>query len=508
MKLYSVCDMRIADKTAIEKYGIPGTTLMKRAAHSLYLALTDHTDPGKKIAVLCGSGNNGGDGYALSLELSKSFENVICLSVFSGMPKTEDARYFYNLCKEKGIQVIDCEKDYSLAENTISEADVIVDAIFGTGFDGEIKPESSAGKLISSSNNSGAYRLSADVPSGASAEFGNVSAITFKADKTVSFAKGKPGLFSYPAREYCGEIEISDIGIPKSVFDMFDNKYQLSSGDLIKELLPKRSPNSNKGSYGRLLIIAGSENMPGAAHLACLGALRCGVGLACLASDKSVISSVSCCLSEPVYLPLENSENDKKMLIEYSKQCSAVLIGCGLGNSETAKERVRALIRSIEAPIVLDADGINAISDNINILSEAKCEIILTPHPKEFSRISGLSVPEIQGNRIKCALDFSEKYNCTLLLKGAGTVIAHKGEKVTINSSGNSALSKGGSGDVLSGMIGSFLAQGISCEDAAICGAYLHGAAGDSLSLELSEYGVMPSEIPERAARIMSQIVE
>ena len=508
MKVYPPSDMRKADSYAIEALGIPGKILMDNAAGALFESLFDHIGKGKKFLILCGKGNNGGDGYALALKLSDAFENVVCLSVFGSAPKTEDALYFYELCKSRKIPIINCESDFDLSIEKIADADVITDAIFGTGFSGEIQSASICAKIIELSNSSLAYRLSADIPSGIDAEYGSASAISFCAHKTLSFSKGKPGMYSYGARELCGEIQIADIGIPDSVFENFNTKYETSDDNLLLSSLPKRYKNSSKGSYGRLLVIAGSKDMPGAAHLACLGALRMGAGLVCLASEQSVIDTVKYRLSEPVYLPVSDTDKDTKKLIEYANSCSAVLIGCGLGKSEKSTGRIFKLIQNITAPIILDADGINAISGNINVLSEAKCDIILTPHPLEFSRISGLPVSEIQQNRIKCALDFSEKFGCTLLLKGAGTVIARCGERVIINTSGNSALSKGGSGDVLTGMIASLSAQGTAPDDAAICGAYLHGLAGDTLSGELSEYGVLPSEIPERAAKILAEILK
>ena len=334
-----------------------------------------------------------------------------------------------------------------------------------------------------------------------------MSEICFEADEVVTFAKAKPGLYSYPARGKCGKITVADIGIPESIFESFEQKYEISDEDTVKRYLPKRFADSNKGSYGKLLCVCGSDDMPGAARLAVSGALRTGVGLVCAASTRSVISTLSTALSEPIYLSVSDSDADTDRLVEYSKKCSAMLIGCGLGVGDAVTRRVSRLIRECACPIILDADGINAICGNINILTEAKGGILLTPHPLEFSRISGLAVEEICKNRLEVAEDFSRKYGCTLLLKGAGTVISHKGERVCINTTGNSALSKGGSGDVLSGMIASFAAQGSGLYESAVIAAFLHGSAGDNLSRVYSEYGVLPSDLPLEAARILSFLV-
>lgn len=504
--------MRSADKYTIEVLGVPGTELMDRAAGALFEALEPSFGQNKHFVILCGKGNNGGDGWALAKRLSEIFERTTCISVL-GEPSTEDARYFFGKCNEiltedaRGcLTVIDGEKNTEAALSALDLADVIVDAVFGTGFSGEIAPDSTVARLIVAANGTCAFRLSADIPSGVSALSGTVSEICFEADEVVTFAKAKPGLYSYPARGKCGKITVADIGIPEYVFEAFPQKYEISDEDTVRKYLPKRFADSNKGSYGRLLCVCGSDGMPGAARLAVSGALRTGVGLVCAASSPSVIATLSASLSEPIYMQISNSDSDTDRLVGYSKKYSAVLIGCGLGVGEDVTRRVSRLIRECDCPIILDADGINAICDNINILTEAKGGILLTPHPLEFSRLSGMSVEEICKNRLEAAEGFSRKYGCTLLLKGAGTVISHKGERVCINTTGNSALSKGGSGDVLSGMIASLAAQGTGLYESAVIAAYLHGSAGELLSRVYSEYGILPSDLPLEAARILSFI--
>ncbi len=513
MKAYTYADMRSADKYTIEVLGVPGTELMDRAAGTLFEALKSHFGKDKHFVILCGKGNNGGDGWALAKRLSEICERTTCISAL-GEPSTEDARYFFDKCNEiltrdvrRCLTVVDADKNIDAALSAISCADVIVDAVFGTGFSGEIIQDSTVARLIVAANGTSAFRLSADIPGGVNALSGTVSEICFEAEEVVTFARAKPGLYSYPARSKCGKITVADIGIPDSVFESFSQKYEISDEDTVKSYLPKRFADSNKGSYGRLLCVCGSDGMPGAARLAVSGALRTGVGLVCAASTPSVIAALSQGLSEPIYMQISDSDKDTDRLVEYSKKCSAVLIGCGLGVGEEVTRRVSRLVRECACPIILDADGINAICGNINILTEAKGGILLTPHPLEFSRLSGLSVEKICKSRLEVAEDFSRKYGCTLLLKGAGTIISHKGERVCINTTGNSALSKGGSGDVLSGMIASFAAQGAELYESAVVAAYLHGSAGDLLSRTYSEYGILPSDLPLEAARILSFIV-
>lgn len=303
--------------------------------------------------------------------------------------------------------------------------------------------------------------------------------------------------------EYCEKL-----GLDKSIFENPELSLELADTELFRKYIPKRYKNSNKGSFGKALLYVGSNNMTGAAYLSALGSLRCGAGLTILVSEKAVTDILKTCLYETVFLPTEDGENGTEALLEYSKSCSAFLVGCGLSRGKEKSERVFKIIKNAKIPLIIDADGINAVSENINILSEAKCDILLTPHPLEFSRLTGFSVEQIEKNRVKYALEFSEKYNCTLLLKGVPTVICERGKRVCINPTGNSALAKGGTGDVLSGMITAFTAQGASLYESAVISAYLHGAAGERLSQECSEYGVIASQIPECCARLICEILK
>ena len=510
MKVYTPENMRYADGYTIQNLGVSGTTLMQRAANALYDAASPFLGKGNRFVILCGKGNNGGDGWALGTMLAHSMEIVTCISVL-GEPSTNDADFFFRKCisdTELGfpISIINAGINQDAAIASVQNATFIVDAIFGTGFCGDIAKDSIAANIIDVANNNHCFKLSADIPSGANAQNGECSAVTFKADLTVTFAKAKIGMLSYPARNFCGNITIADIGIPEEIFLQMNSPYEMTDDELVKSLLPKRAMDSNKGTFGKLLVYAGSRDMTGAAHLALCGALRSGVGLTVFASDEYVTDVMKKRLSESVFLTLSDSDEDTEKLAEYSKKCSAMLIGCGLGTDSAAKRRTERLIRECECPIILDADGINVLSDNINIISEAKKGILLTPHPLEFSRICGKTLDEICNSRMDSAVAFSEKYNCTLLLKGAGTVICDKGKRICINPVACSSLSKGGSGDVLAGIIASFAAQGTGLYESAVIGAYLHGRAGEELAKEFSEYGVLPSDIPCKVANLLAKL--
>lgn len=274
----------------------------------------------------------------------------------------------------------------------------------------------------------------------------------------------------------------------------------ITTKEYVAEKLPKRKSNSHKGTYGSVLLSCGSEDMRGAAALALLGALRTGAGLVTLATERAVIDSLSSTIYEAIWL-----DTAKRDMICESDKANAVGIGCGRGTGRKTLSDVRHLITREGAPLVIDADGINVLEGNVKLLAKAKREIILTPHPREFSRITGLGVRDIQGKREEAARLFAKAYGVTLLLKGHNTVITN-GEETFINPTGSSALAKGGSGDVLCGMICSILAQGASPLDAAVIGAYIHGLAGERLANETSEYGVLASEIPHEAAVILKEL--
>lgn len=273
----------------------------------------------------------------------------------------------------------------------------------------------------------------------------------------------------------------------------------ITTKEYVSARLPKRSPLSNKGTYGRVLLACGSGDMRGAAALATLGALRCGAGLVTLASERAVIDALSSSIYEAVWL-----DTDVYDLIDVSDNASAVGIGCGSGNTKATYKNVKWLIEREGAPLVIDADGLNVLAKHADLLKKAKREIIITPHPLEFSRLCKVPVSEIQSNREEYAKAFALEYGVTVLLKGHGTVITN-GEEVFINPKGSSALAKGGSGDVLCGMICAFLAQGAAPLDAAVIGAYIHGLAGERLGERISEYGVLASEIPLEAAKILKE---
>ena len=295
---------------------------------------------------------------------------------------------------------------------------------------------------------------------------------------------------------------LAKVGYPEELCSEIKKDAFTADDEYISHVLPKRSVNTNKGDFGRLLMYCGSRDMTGAAVLSALGALRSGCGLVNIARDRATLDILKTRLTEPVFSPV-SEENKTEEVLMLSQKASAILIGCGLGRDESDRDVLYSLIKNAHCSLIIDADGINLLCENKHILREAKKIPVLTPHPLEFARLIGKSVEEVQNNRLAFAKQFAKDCNCIVLLKGASTVIASADGKVAINTTGNPGLSKGGSGDVLAGIIASFTAQGISPFDSAVAGAYLHGKAADILKGEISEYGLLPSDLPLAVAKLL-----
>lgn len=502
----------VIDAYAVRELRIPVIRLMGNAGRALAVAISERVKTGR-IVIFAGPGNNGGDGYAAAISLSERGYETEVFEVLSEHHQSAATRYYAALYARAGGKstplsaISEGELDAAL-----SGAGAVVDAIFGTGSRLELAGEISLLLRRLSSLPSGVLRVAADLPTGVDGDSGRVGEIAFTADLTVSFTVGKRGMFAYPARGHCGEILISDIGLDvDEIKRAFPSSDRLIDRELAASLLPKRHQNTHKGSYGRLLVLAGSRAYRGAALLASEGALRSGVGLATLASHEAVTDLAVSRLPELIVLPTQDLERldreHTKTIYEAAEKSSCILIGPGSGVSNSLCCLIWELMSRPGAPLVIDADGLNSLamhpSESRSRLGLSKRTVILTPHPLELARLMGISVSEVQADRIGSALRFTAISHSTVVLKGAGTVIASGDGRLSINSSGGPALAKAGSGDVLAGAVAAFLAQGIPDHDAASLAVYLHGAAGDRLAEERSEYGVLASELPEMMAREM-----
>ena len=492
MKLVTVNDMRELEKTAFDEYKVPSLVMMENAAQGfceeLKAALGDLS--GKRVNIFCGSGNNGGDGFAIS--------RLLCVrgaypKVFVGFNLDKlkgDARINYELAVKFGIPV-------SEFSGLIDECDIAVDALYGTGFHGEISGEEV--EMVRYMNNCGAFVAAVDMPSGAGADNGTVSKNCVKADLTVTFGAAKVGQFLYPAKKYVGKLLVAPISIPGELLkEHKSNIYTLDKS--VFSLMPERAEDAHKGSFGKVLVFAGSKGMCGAAVMASEATLKSGAGMATLATPKCVADIAASKLTEVMTaaLPVDGDTVSKTavtILSEKLKEQDILLMGPGLSGGENVKSIVMQLATESKKPMIIDADALNALKGNINILKKKKAPAVLTPHPVEFSRISGHSIEEIKGNRITLARNFAKEFDVTLVLKGADTLVCCPDGRVFINTISNSGMATAGSGDVLAGIIAGIAAQGADLCDAACLGAYIHTVAGSLASKKKGEYGMTAVDI-------------
>lgn len=500
MKVVTAEQMRQIDIETNKEIGISSIVLMENAAREVanrcLQELKDISDP--KVIIFVGKGNNGGDGFALARLLNDRGINCKIVFLFEKSKFSTDAEKNYNIAIKCGINII---TGFTEAIIETSRADIVVDAIFGTGISRQV--DGIYAQVIELINTYAKKVISIDIPSGINSDDGRVMGVAVKADITVTFALPKIGMLIYPGASYCGKIEIANISIqPSTIRDMNIKTAFLDKSD-IYNILPERKKRTNKGSFGKLFIIAGSKDMTGAVALCCKGAFRAGAGLVYACTVHSGINVVQQLVPEAVVMPL--SEYDGKVRYECYEEdikekievASAIAVGPGLGISEDVSEFVKKLITEADVPLIIDADGLNAIADDPSILLSLKHTPIITPHPGEMSRLTGLTVSEILDNTVKVARDFAEKYHCVVVLKDARSIISAPDGRVIINITGNPSMATGGSGDVLTGVIASFVAQKIDPFFAAATGAYIHGLSGDICTKKMGTYGVMAWDIAD-----------
>ncbi len=481
--------------------GICHFELMERAGNAAArFLLTNCNAAERRTLVLCGNGNNGGDGFVIARVLAQTGGRVDVLFV-KGAPRTQDAVAMLQQAQKEKISFYDLAGFADSADELCQSAELIVDAVYGIGFHGEA--DENTAKVLRMANNSTAYKVAIDIPSGTECDSARTAGICFEADETVTFSTAKPVHWHMPAEEKCGKITVLSIGIPEEILQQQPAQAMVPDHDWVASVLPARQRDSNKGTFGKALCVCGSYGMAGAAMMAASAALRCGAGLVQLAIPCSIYPCVASRLLEPVMLPLTESEEGRlceqsaPLLQEALCKASSCLIGCGTGADEKTAEVVLKLLRESKIPTVLDADGINCIASHKDILKTVKAPVILTPHPGEMARLTGQTVTQVQSARTRIAADFAREYGVVLVLKGHHTVIAVPDGRQWVNPTGNAGMARGGSGDLLAGMIVAFLAQGMSAEDAAVAAVYLHGAAGDCCAKKYSQISMLPHEMLE-----------
>ena len=470
-----------------------------RCAEFLMELLPENT----RTVVMCGSGNNGGDGLVIARLLREHGRSVSVL-LASGTPRTTDAAE--NLARLPiGTPVYSAEQ----YREAFRYAGCVVDCIYGTGFHGSLREKPLA--ILRTANHC-AVRVAVDIPSGVNSDTGELDEHCFRPTHTLVIAAMKAGLLNAPASDILGEVRIMDIGIGEHCYE--GNHVAFLTDDSLRRPFPPHGRNTHKGTFGRLVGFSGSLCYNGAAYMCASSALRSGVGLYFAASPVSAVKIIAAGLHEAVYVPLPETPDGfvdvdsavlEEIVLPKFDMASAVIVGCGLGNSENTRRLTEFVIRRAACPVIIDADGINSIAGNIDVLKERTGDTILTPHPLEFSRITGLSVVQIQSDRLNAAKRFAQEYGVTLLLKGADTVIAAPDGRVCVNARACSGLSKGGSGDVLTGIIGAFAAQGVEPFRAACAGAYCHWKAADILCARMPAESILPTDIIAALPEVYSQ---
>ena len=455
---------------------------------------------GKSAAVVCGKGNNGGDGFVCAKKLAEAGAAVRII-LAEGPPLTDDSIDLLGRCERFDIKTLSYtdESQREECEWCIGKADIIVDAIFGAGFHGE--PGELTSALIEKINLASANVVAIDIPSGVSANSGEIADTCVRAAHTVTFTSMKPGHVVHPGASYCGQITVCSIDIDENHISAAESKMETVDFHEVKLCFRKRPNNTSKKDFGTLMAVCGSAGMSGAALFAGKAAAGSGAGLVRIALPRQIYPIVASSLPDPVYIPIGTddrgflSASDADKILEGISGATACLIGCGLGNHKGIDGLLEIILDNLYIPAVFDADALNIISKNLAMLKKAKAPIIMTPHPGEMARLAGCTVKEVQSRRLEIARGFAEDFGVHVVLKGANTICASPDGHIAVNLTGNPGMAKGGSGDVLAGLIGSLLAQGLPVFEACRCGVYIHGLAGDRAAQHFSQHAMTPMDI-------------
>jgi len=507
--------MQAIDHSAIDDYGIPGLVLMENAGLAAASLIHENVPDlfEKKVVIVCGKGNNGGDGFVIARHLFIDRVSVNVLLLGKRRQLKADAKTNADIAFKMGVPIHEVtEKNLNSQSHLLRHCHIIVDAIFGTGL------SKSAGglyeKVIKKINASKKYVVAIDVPSGLDSDSGHLIGTHIKADITAALALLKRSHLLFPAAESMGEVQILDISIPHEAVEKQEIPVAWLELQDIQSLIPKRPSNTHKGDYGHTLVIAGSKGKGGAAGLTGLAALRAGAGLVTLAVPESChralefnpLETMSVALPETKSGCISTKAIDA--ILENLKGKNALAIGPGLSTDKQTVQLLETLLPQVECPLVIDADGINSFEKNRKLINQIQVETVLTPHPKEMSRLSGWTVQDILNNRIERAQEFAQEHEVTLLLKGARTLVAFADGTVLVNPTGNPGMATAGSGDVLTGLIAGLISQGLSASSATATGAFIHGMAGDVYVETNHESPLIASDlldnIPEAIKRILN----
>jgi NAD(P)H-hydrate epimerase len=497
-------EMRRADRRAIEALGVTGLVLMENAGRAAADALERVFGRvgGRRVVVVAGKGNNGGDGFVVARQLAGRDARVDVWLVARPEEVRGDALVNLEVLRRAGLPLSEVSDTAGLERlhNALAGADVVVDALLGTGVTGPAT--GLVADAIAAMNEAGRPVCALDLPSGLSADRGTLVGPTVRARLTVTFGLLKRGLVLYPGAELAGRIELVDLGVPREWLADGLPVALLETED-VRGVLPRRVADAHKGRFGHLLVVAGSVGKTGAAALVCLGALRAGVGLVTCALPATQQPVVAGYLAEAMTEPLAETSaqtlagKSLDRLLELAQRMDAVAVGPGVGLPPETQAMVRDLVRLVERPMVVDADALTALAGHLGLVREARGPRLLTPHPGEAARLLGERVAEIQEERIESARRLASATGAVVALKGAGTAVAAPGGDVTLNPTGNPGMATGGTGDVLTGVAGALLAQGLPPAAALRAAVYLHGLAGDRAAAERGPVGLRAGDVAE-----------
>ena len=514
-KVLTAAEMQAIDKRAIEECGLPGTILMENAGRgSVDFLKRRFPDLGeKKIVVFAGKGNNGGDGFVMARHLLNMGAQVSVLLLGKISQLKAEAKLNAEIARNIGVEINEVDAgNFKSSDHRLRHSDLIIDAIFGTGLK---KPASGFfAEVFEVINQLHKFVVSVDIPSGVDSDSGQLTGPHVKADLTLALALLKRSHVTFPSAGVMGDIEVVDIGIPQKAIDAQPIAVQMVEPHDMASWLKKRPRDAHKGDFGHVLVLAGSLGKGGAAGLTALGALRSGCGLVTLGLPEGCQKALEFHPLEVMTVPLPETPNGtlavkaKDLILEHLQRKSALAVGPGISTDPETARLLREVLPAVQIPIVLDADAVNCLALDRGLELLKNSEVVLTPHPREMARISGLSTQEIQANRIETASRFARENCVHLVLKGARTVLAFPDGPVFINPTGNPGMATAGSGDVLTGIIAGLIAQGQKVRQAVIAGTYLHGLAGDLFVEKSPEASLIAGDllngIPESLNRILT----
>lgn len=496
MKVVTAEQMRRIDRITIEERGVPGSRLMERAGQSVVEQIWERFEP-DSVAVVAGKGNNAGDGFVVARLLAQRQCPATIFLLSNPNELRGDARTMYEAIPMEVAQVR-IESAQQLC-NVLKGFDLIVDAILGTGIQGPVR--GLFGEAIEAINAAQLPVVSVDIPSGLPADGGPIEGPVVRAAHTVTMGLPKLGMVVYPGVEFTGTVTVASLDFPEDLLNDPDIRLDLLTEAMIAAQLPPRPRDGHKGTFGSVLIVGGSQGMTGAPVLASRAAMRSGVGLVFCATAESLQPQIAARLLEELTIPLPSADgraldlDSLPKIAAEAKRMDSIALGPGFGQAEATKQFVLKAVEEIQLPIVLDADALNALAGHLEVLRRRHAPAILTPHPGEMARLTGLSVAQVQADRIGVARTLAGDHQVVAVLKGAQTIVADPDGSAYINPTGNTGLAKGGSGDVLTGLIAGLLAQTRTALPAALCGVFLHGLAADLAADSIPPRAMIASDV-------------